>query len=211
MRRSVLLFIKWPEAGKVKTRLAATLGGEEAARIYQRLVDAVLSIVPRDLEVVILFDPPERRADIKRWLRPRCPGAVFRPQGSGDLGERLTQGFQEAFASGSAHVAAIGSDCIELVLSIFADAWAALETTECVVGPSEDGGYYLIALREPCPTLFEGISWSTATVLRQTLDRASATGLRVALLPQLHDVDDEADWRRAERLLGGSATERRIG
>ena len=200
MRRAILLFVKYPEPGRVKTRLAATVGAEVAARIYRRLVAAVIELLPDEEELVVAFDPPEQRAEIVAWLGAALAGrrAVFLPQAAGDLGARLEQAFAETFALGFENVAVIGSDCIELTPATFAATWQALGSHDAVLGPSTDGGYYLLALREPCAALFHGIAWSTETVRAETLARAHSAGLRVLELAELADIDTEADWRRAE-------------
>jgi len=116
---------------------------------------------------------------------------------------RLEIAFASAFSRGFQKVAAIGSDCVELDASTFAETWQALDANDCVIGPTVDGGYYLLALRAPTPLLFAGVDWSTAAVFAQTLERARGTGLRVHVLPKLHDVDTEDDWSRAEQRLIG--------
>ena len=200
MRRAILLFVKYPEPGKVKTRLAATLGAVEAAGIYRRLVAAVVAGLPREDDLAVLFDPPEKRAQVADWLQSLLAGrrADFVAQAAGDLGERLERAFAEAFERGFAKVAVIGSDCIELTPAVFSETWQALETHDAVLGPSTDGGYYLLALRQPCAALFRGIAWSTDAVRAQTLAQAQAAGLAVRELAALPDIDTEADWRRAE-------------
>jgi glycosyltransferase A (GT-A) superfamily protein (DUF2064 family) len=90
---------------------------------------------------------------------------------------------------------------VELVPAIFAEAWPALSRGEVAIGPTDDGGYYLLGLSQPQPSLFSGIAWSTSEVCAQTLARAAEAGLRVHLLPQLADVDTEDDWRRAQSRL----------
>lgn len=202
MRRAVLFYVKLPEPGKVKTRLAATLGAQRAAEIYRQLAETVLRRIPVEEEVIVMFDPPERGAEIAAWLRGPGAGRTLRfvPQAAGDLGARLERAFAAAFAEGCEAVAAIGSDCVELAPAHFAEAWQALATHDAALGPTEDGGYYLLALRAPCPALFADIAWSTPAVCAQTLDRAAEAGLRVHLLPKLHDVDTEADWRRELRV-----------
>lgn len=199
-RRTILLFVKHPDPGKVKTRLAAAVGAEEAAGIYRRLVAEVCRTLPRDAAWRVIFDPPERRPEVETWLREMCGDAAleFYPQAPGELGARLERAFAEAFADGCDFAAAIGSDCIELSPGLFDEAWNALcSGAEVVIGPSADGGYYLIALRGPHPQLFSGIVWSTEAVLSQTLARAEKSGLRVHLLGVRHDVDTAGDWQRA--------------
>lgn len=204
MRRAILLFVKYPEPGRVKTRLAATVGADAAARIYRRLVAAVLGSLPEGGDLVVAFDPPEKRAEIVAWLGEALAGryTVFLPQAAGDLGARLERAFAETFTLGFENVAVIGSDCIELTPATFSATWQALATHDAVLGPSTDGGYYLLALRQPCAALFHGIAWSTATVRAETLARAQTAGLRMHELAALPDIDTEADWRRAEEKVG---------
>ena len=202
-RRAILIFVKYPEPGLVKTRLAATLGAECAAEIYRRLVAEVFLRLPEDEDVIVCFDPAERREEIERWLNGIATGKRlhFLPQCVGDLGARLTDAFAETFARGFQQVAAIGTDCVEIDAAIFAETWTTLDTHDVAIGPSEDGGYYLIALTAPSPAIFEKIPWSSASVLAETLARAASENLRIHLLPILHDVDTEEDWRRAEQRL----------
>ncbi|HEX8311701.1 MAG TPA: DUF2064 domain-containing protein, partial [Chthoniobacteraceae bacterium] len=109
--------------------------------------------------------------------------------------------FSIAFGCGYARAAVIGTDCVELQPATFAEAWRALGEDEVAVGPTDDGGYYLLALRAQQPAVFQGIAWSTSEVIQQTLARAAEAGLSVHLLPQLADVDTEDDWLRAQSRL----------
>ena len=202
-RRAVLLFVKYPEPGCVKTRLAATVGPERAAEIYRRLVAEVFARLPCDAEAIACFDPPERREEIEQWLRGIGGERAlhFLPQSAGDLGARLAHAFEETFALGFQQIAGIGTDCVEIDAAIFSETWEALGTHEVVLGPSEDGGYFLIALAAATPALFEKIPWSSGGVFTETLARAASENLRVHRLPMRHDVDTEEDWRRAEQRL----------
>lgn len=194
MRRVILLFVKWPEPGRVKTRIAATAGAERAAEIYRELVTTVCASLPQETPVIVHFDPPERRAEIESWLAPKLPPiSKFEPQVHGDLGARLRAAFASAFAAGWKHVAVIGSDCVEITPAIFAEAWDA---EDAAIGPTEDGGYYLLALRREQPAIFENIRWSTGDTLADTLARADAAGVKMLRLPVLSDVDTESDWVR---------------
>lgn len=200
---ALLFFVKNPAPGRVKTRLAADVGAERAAAIYRLLVESICARVPRDFcKVLVHFDPAEKRAEVEAWLRPLLPpGAAFHPQCAGDLGARLTHAFAKTFAEGFQKAAVIGSDCVELDEPIFRAAFNLLDTHDCALGPAEDGGYYLLALKKAQPALFQDIAWSTAQTSAQTLDRARAAGLAVALLPQLRDVDTESDWKAAAHFL----------
>lgn len=199
MHRVILLFVKWPEPGRVKTRIAATAGAERAAEIYRELVARVCARLPRATAVIVHFDPPERRAEIEAWLAPKLPASsTFEPQARGDLGVRLRGAFASAFAAGWEQAAVIGSDCVEITPAIFDEAWDA---EDAAIGPTEDGGYYLLALRRELPALFENIRWSTGDTLADTLGRAAAAGVRMHRLPVLNDVDTESDWLRVPAVL----------
>ena len=149
-----------------------------------------------------MFDPLERRDEVVDWIAPLCRVSRFTPQASGNIGARLEAGFAAAFAHGYQQVAVIGSDCIELEDATYASAWAALDEHDGAIGPTHDGGYYLLALRRPCARLFHEITWSSPRVFSETIERACDAHCRLAVLPKLHDVDTEEDWRRAELRLG---------
>ena len=199
-QRALLFFVKDPAPGRVKTRLAADVGTGRAVEIYRALVETICARMPRGFcQVLVHFDPAEKQPEVETWLRPLLPaGTSFIPQCAGDLGARLTHAFSHAFLSGFAKAAVIGSDCVELDEAVIRDAFALLDTHDCALGPTQDGGYYLLALKTSQPSLFQNVAWSTEHTCVQTLDRARAARLRVALLPQLRDVDTESDWKIAE-------------
>lgn len=203
MRAAILFFVKYPEPGTVKTRLAAVLGAERAADIYRQLVRAVILQLPSATNLIVCFDPPERAPEIAAWLQfPAGERVVsFVPQARGNLGARLEHAFAHAFAQGYERVLVVGSDCVEINPPLFTEAWQSLESHDVVVGPSHDGGYYLLGLKQPSPALFRGVSWSTDAVLAQTRARAATAGWRLHELVRLHDVDEPEDWVRAEGML----------
>lgn len=204
-RRVILVFLKWPEPGRVKTRLAAEVGAGEAAEIYRHLAEKVVGIVneaPAD-EIRILFDPPGRESDIRAWLEPSLEASasmIFQAQASGDLGDRLGAAFESVFQDENTLAVAIGTDCIEIDSSTFEETWSILDSddSDAVFGPARDGGYYLVGLGGTQAALFADIPWSTAKTLPATLEKAEASGLRVALLDQKRDIDTLADWRRTQ-------------
>jgi rSAM/selenodomain-associated transferase 1 len=201
MRPAILLFVKYPEPGRVKNRLAMTLGAKEAARIYETLVGEICAKLPADAEVIVVYDPAERSSDVERWLNRLLPRARFRPQCTGDLGVRLSGAFDYAFSQGLERVAAIGSDCVEISAKTFSAAWKALDSHDVVIGPATDGGYYLIALKSPSQKLFQAIPWSTEQTFTATVERAREAKMTVFLLPMLRDVDHEEDWKMARAHL----------
>ncbi|MBM3277754.1 MAG: TIGR04282 family arsenosugar biosynthesis glycosyltransferase [Candidatus Handelsmanbacteria bacterium] len=191
MATCVLLFAKAPVPGKVKTRLLGCCTPEEAAALYRGfLLDsgALLRASGAALKVVAC-EPPGAREELAGLLGEE--GLVFVPQPQAGLGERLEQLFSWAFAQGMERVLALGSDSPSLPAALVDDALALLEEREVVIGPSTDGGYYLIGLRRPAPALFAGIAWSSGQVLAQTLERLE--GRSLGLLPIWYDVDTPQD------------------
>lgn len=200
--RAVLLFVKQPIPGRVKTRLARTVGEDEAVDVYLQLVDVVLRNLAKDATILVIYDPPEQEAAIWDWLAGKLPTTTrFLPQSTGGLGERLVTAFEAAFAMGFDEVAVIGTDCPFIDQMIWDEAWRKLAQADAVIGPSLDGGYYLLALKRHMPGLFEEVPWSSEDVCSVTLRRAAELGLEVAQLPPLIDVDDEEAWRAAEARL----------
>lgn len=196
-----MIFLKAPRVGTVKTRLAASLGAEQACAAYKRLVEILLSDLATIGEVELRFTPDDARADVEHWVRPNWCAAS---QGDGDLGCRLKRAFAEAFASGARRVVIIGSDCPEVTVDDIRGAWKKLDASDVVLGPATDGGYWLVGLRAPQPALFNDIAWSMSSVLSETLQRCRAAGLSVQMLRELIDVDTEADWRRFLALNHGA-------
>lgn len=197
----LLVFIKYPEPGRVKTRLARSVGDAAAADLYRRMAERTVREAHRvrAIQMCVMYDPPGREVDIRGWLGA---GIRYRPQRGTGLGERLAAAFNASFAEGADRVVAIGSDCPGLRAPVLSQALDALETHQAVVGPARDGGYYLLGLRQAGPEVFRGIAWSTGRVFRQTRERIAALGWTCRVLPTLSDVDtvsDAASLRRGRR------------
>jgi uncharacterized protein len=191
---ALVVFVKHPSPGAVKTRLAAAVGPEAAARLYRRIAERVLeATTPREgeYERLVFFDPPEALAEMRAWL----PGVRLLAQAAGDLGARMSDAFARAFLRGAERVVLVGTDAPAVARERVMEALSALDAADVVIGPAEDGGYYLLALREPRPGLFAGVAWSTPSVRAQTLARAAAASLSVRELAPLRDVDTLEDLR----------------
>jgi rSAM/selenodomain-associated transferase 1 len=202
--RTLAVFVKEPRPGAAKTRLAAALGPDDAARLYGRLVEGVLAATTPEAgeyERLVFYDPPEAGERMRAWL----PAGRLRRQAPGDLGARMSAAFGRCFERGARRVVLVGSDAPGLGRAEVRAAFTALSSGDVVLGPAHDGGYYLVGLRAPQPSLFEGVAWSTASVLEETLARAAAARLSVARLPALRDVDTvddlRAEWPRVMRVL----------
>jgi rSAM/selenodomain-associated transferase 2/rSAM/selenodomain-associated transferase 1 len=190
--RSLLVFAKAPVPGRVKTRLAAEIGAEAAAAAYRRLGRMVLDHVRGGpYRTTVVFHPPEAAATMKSWLGGE--GLEFLPQSEGGLGERLHAAFARAFRE-SREVVVVGTDAPGVNLQLIVEAFGRLQSCDLVLGPANDGGYYLLGLRRWVPEIFQGIPWSTGEVLEETERRARALGLSHSRLETLTDVDTRDDW-----------------
>jgi uncharacterized protein len=197
--KALIIFAKQPVAGRVKTRLCPPLTPARAADLYGCMLQDVLAKAARLPEVTsLLFYQDEPGA--ADWFAGQFAALARFPQQGADLGERMATAFGQAFARGFTTVAIVGSDSPDLPPERIDRAYRLLESGEAdaVFGPSEDGGYYLLAMQRLYGELFQGIEWSTGTVLEKSLDRAAAAGIRTALLPTWHDVDTAADLERPE-------------
>ena len=197
----LILFTRYPEPGKTKTRLIPLLGAEGAATLQRQMTEQKLAEVNQlltfyPLSVEVHFAGGNEQL-MQEWLGLNW---VYRRQSEGDIGDRMASAFQASFAAGMNTVVLIGTDCPELNAPLLAEAFQLLRQHNLVLGPALDGGYYLIGLRGLIPELFTGIPWSTAEVLQQTLSVAQRLGLAVAKLPLLSDIDRPEDlsvWKQA--------------
>ena len=198
----VVVMAKQPAVGRTKTRLCPPLSAVEAAELYQALLDDTITLVSRlrRFRLAAAVTPPAA-IDAMRASVPR--DALLVPVAGADIGACLDQATGHLFARGFCRVIALNSDGPTLPAEHIERAEALLEQADVVLGPNVDGGYYLIGLRRPCPDLFRDIAWSTGRVAAQTLDRAAALGLSVALLPPWYDVDTAADLERLRIELAG--------
>lgn len=192
MLTKLIIFVRAPRAGEVKTRLASKLSREGACAAYRQLVEVLVRNLRKVPSVELCYAPADAEKEVAHWLQP---GWTCAPQSEGDLGARLN----DAFARGPALI--IGSDCPYVTPKDVREADEALRSHDVVIGPATDGGYWLIGLNGPQPSLFTNISWSSESVLAETLSRAKASGLKVHLLRLLTDVDTAADWEEFQSTL----------
>lgn len=185
------VFAKYWQPGQVKTRLAAGIGDAQAARWYRAMLETTLQrlqgITDRQ---VVYFSPVAARPA----FQDLATNWQLQPQPDGDLGDRIHHFFDSQWAE-CGRVMVVGSDCPHYPVAWVREAWHRLNSVDLVVGPTRDGGYYLLGLRRPAPWLFRGIDWSTDRVLQQTLQIAASHGLSTDLLPQTYDIDDRADMQ----------------
>lgn len=191
MTPEIAIFARWPEPGKAKTRLIPALGPQGAADLYARLLELTVreareSGLPFHLRVT--GDDPAR---FRSWLGEDLD---VRDQGDGDLGEKLTRVPTPGIM--------IGSDCPGLTAALLREAASVLPNREAVIGPADDGGYWLLGLAAPCPALFADMAWSTDAVYPETMRRLEQQGISPHLLPELTDIDTGEDLDAWPGLLG---------
>ncbi|MEB3290672.1 MAG: TIGR04282 family arsenosugar biosynthesis glycosyltransferase [Leptolyngbya sp.] len=189
----VLVFARYPVPGQAKTRLIPALGPEGAAQLYRHLAERsiaqVRAITPA--VAIALWYSGASAPVMRTWLGDDL---IYCPQPPGDLGQRLTAALDWAFDQGYASALVVGTDCPDLDTAILTQGLEALARgSDCVLGPAQDGGYYLLGLRSPQPALFQGIAWSTEVVLAQTVAQAQRLGLTPTYLPTLIDMDTPED------------------
>jgi len=192
---TILLFLKAPRRGHVKTRLAHSVGATRALATYKALVERQLRALPPAIPTEVHYTPHDAEFEMQQWLGESLN---YYPQSEGDLGARLTDSIKRAFDRGAQTVLCIGGDCPQLNAEHFEQAAELLDSGHDVVfGPSEDGGYYLIGLKSALPQLFEDIPWSTRNTLEASLKKATYLGLSVGLLETLFDIDEAKELQRA--------------
>lgn len=187
--KALIIFVRNPLMGKVKSRLAKVIGDEKALKVYQLLLKHTLKITKESVCDKFLFYTdfiPEK--DI--WDFP-CYHKYL--QKGNDLGKRMKHAFEIVFCQGYKRVIIIGSDCFELKTTDIDIAFKLLNDKGAMIGPAKDGGYYLLGLRQELPDLFKNIPWSTHEVLKKTVRKLEQWKIPFAMLPVLHDVDMFSD------------------
>ena len=196
------MFAKYWRPGAVKTRLAAAIGDVAAAEVYRRFIVTLLARLDGVAErQQLCYWPDESAAEFQAL--PLDTWQLV-PQSSGDLGARMRHYFEAAFAAGSRRVVLIGSDSPDLPLEYISRAFEQLQSHAVVLGPSDDGGYYLVGAAGGVPPIFDGVEWSSPRVWAQTLAALSAAGMKHFELPPWYDVDELADLQRLSLHLAAS-------
>jgi len=192
---ALVIMAKEPTTGQAKTRLCPPLTPSQAAALYEAMLRDTIELAD-DLESVqlaIAVTPPEALVFFRSISPQRT---VLLPVACTDIGDCLDQVLIHLLAAGHPHAIALSADNPTLPLVHLQQATIRLSGADVILGPSEDGGYYLIGLKQPHPELFRDIRWSTQTVTAQTLAQAEGLGLSVSLLPPWYDVDTPADLDR---------------
>ena len=199
---------RYPEAGKTKTRLADAIGHEEAMALYQAfLTDLAQRFAGGDFHFHWAYTPAEK--DFAAFISTLTPAIAhsmcYFPQEGPDLGARLLSAFQWTYERAFQKTIVIGPDSPHISPEIIGDARAALDEADVVLGPAEDGGYYLLAMRQP-HDVFSGIPMSTSVVTQMTIELAQRQGLAIRLLGPLFDIDELPDLLRLAHLLEANSS-----
>ena len=198
---SIVVMAKAPRPGRTKTRLSPPLTAEAAAGLYRSMLFDTISRIGSlsDIDAWLAFTPDEEEGWFNEVIKP--PFQLMSQRGN-DLGERMHQIIVERHAGGAPGVVVVGTDLPTLPIEHVQEAIDALQRgAEIVLGPSEDGGYYLVGMREPQAGLFEGIAWSRKTVFAETVDKAHELGKAVVTVPSWYDIDEPTDLERLGREL----------
>lgn len=205
MKKQVLIFfLKYPRPGKVKTRLGAEIGFDEACRLYEAFIhDACRKFSKLDQQLIFAVTPNFSIGKYKSFLGKKHK--IFFQRGK-DLGEKMFNAFKYIFSIGAESAILTGSDLPALTADIISKAFTDLESCDACIGPAKDGGYYLIGFRAEKLTknVFEDISWSTDSVLKTTLEKMDESSLKPAKLPEIADVDNLQDLIELSRTPGFS-------
>lgn len=202
---TLIVVAKRPAAGQTKTRLCPPLDAQQAAALYECFLHDTLATIRRVPEVRrVIGYLPDGAAP---YFRTLAPDFALSPQRGADLGERLDDLLSAALAAGAPKAVVMSSDSPTLPAGYVGQAFTLLDTHDVVLGPADDGGYYLIGLRQPQPRLLRDVTMSTPFVLRETMAVAEALRLRTALLPGWYDVDTVEDLRRLRAELAEAPAE----
>ncbi len=194
---AVIVFAKYPVQGKVKTRLGLTLSPEFAADFYKLMAEhtfeVCLALPENDYDLHLFYTGDAEEGPIRNWVNGRFH---LHLQKGKDLGERMKNSFRILFNDGYQKVIITGTDCPEIDTALIVKSFENLAMNNIVLGPSNDGGYYLLGMDKFYPYLFDDIKWSSEQVLSETIMKAGRENLSRFILPELIDIDTEEDLRK---------------
>lgn len=192
---ALIVFLKYPETKKVKTRLGKSIGARQAAELYRETASFVARSFSgsQNWKTFFFYTPGEKKKEFIEWLGNR--DASFFAQEGESLGQRISHAFAKCFSLGFRNVVIIGTDCVMITEEDVETAFSLLSRGEfeAVLGPATDGGYYLLGLCEETDAIFQDMRWSSARVFKETEKRMGENGLRHAVMRKLTDIDEEKD------------------
>jgi uncharacterized protein len=189
----LLIFMRNPELGKVKKRLAVSVGNEKALEVYRLLYEHTLSVAGSMPYKKIIYFSQHLDPDVSNL----CRDFNLQVQSGADLGERMNSAIKNSLDNGARKVVLIGTDCPDINHQIIAEAFKGLDDNEVVLGPADDGGYYLVGMSLPRFSIFNDIPWGSKNVLTDTIDTLKKNKISFLLLGKMFDVDDFDDAVRA--------------
>ena len=198
---AVIVFLKYPKEGNVKTRLAKTIGNYKATQIYSTIVKSLIKSLKKmnDSYTYLFYSNSSEQELVKKWIKGRF---IYCEQIGADLGARMSNAFKLVLGQGNNKTLIVGTDIPELSNQIINNAFEKLDDFDIVIGPSPDGGFYLLGMKNYYSSLFEGITYSTDTVFTDTIERIENENLSYFLLDSLQDIDTEVEllsWLRNSR------------
>lgn len=192
---ALIVFLKYPETEKVKTRLGKNIGNRRAVELYREVASFVADSFSgsKNWTTFFFYTPRERKKEVFEWLGDK--EAFFFAQETGSLGQRMSRAFEKCFSLGFRNVVIIGTDCVMVTEEDVETAFSLLSggEFEAVLGPATDGGYYLLGLCGRIDAVFQDIQWSTSRVFKETEKRMRENGLHHAVMRELWDIDEEKD------------------
>lgn len=198
----LILFLKYPAPGLVKTRIGKVLGVDSTAGLYRSFVADILhKIQAVEADLIVYFDPPDRQSDVRIWLGTKL---LLFPQKGNDLGKKMENAFLEQFQMGYQRLVLIGSDIPHISSAILRESLDLLCENQAVIGPAKDGGYYLIGFNSSrfLPQVFQGIAWSTGSVFRESMAVFEKNGITAAELAMMSDIDTLDDFKTVLSAVG---------
>ena len=193
---AIIIFVKFPQKGKVKTRLAKDTGANFATEFYRICAEHILSEIKKlkkdNFSAYVYCDSNFELEKVAGWVGKEF---IVKAQIDGDLGERMSRSFNEVFHEGFSKALIIGTDVPDINSDLINSAASKLDENDFVIGPSSDGGYYLLGMNRPITEIFQDFNWSTSLVLQNTLDKIKSLELKVDLLDELIDVDTKNDLK----------------
>jgi uncharacterized protein len=207
LRKQLIIFTRYPELGKAKTRMIPVLGEKGAQELHRQLAENTLrklAGLSNFLSLIVYYQGGSEEKMVT-WLGSHLS---YRSQKGKDLGEKMQNAFTDGFAQGITAIAIIGTDCPEIGEKLILEAFEGLKTHDLVLGPAEDGGYYLIGLKQVFPELFQDIPWGTGDVFAETQKIAAKLALKIAYLRKLADIDRPEDLIRLKNYFQDFKVER---
>ncbi|MCB0752343.1 MAG: TIGR04282 family arsenosugar biosynthesis glycosyltransferase [Ignavibacteriae bacterium] len=190
-KNALIIFIKFPKLGKVKTRLASSTNDVFALEVYKLLAENIFKEAEKlDSDIFVFYDGSADKQRVKNWVNKNF---IYSPQNGKDLGEKMLNAFEQVKSKGFEKILIIGSDVPDISKDLITNSLNELNKTDVVISPSDDGGYSLLGLKEINSFLFQNIEWSTQKVLNQTIEAIKQNKLSLTKLKTLNDIDTKEE------------------